>query len=263
MPSRTDYLHEEEVCESSHEDDYSSVGSWDEDDANEIGYKVRWPTTRMARPSAAFLVKHSVPIFTCPKAADPAFLEQYMRVIEQLKILEEKKEIIKTKREAKSSEILKAEATPATFASKWSDKAKGNSNQALIKRLSDEMAVLQKEYEGVVGQIHKIEASNKALINYIKAAEATKALFEKGKADDHAAWVRLYGPHTPIKSLEHLVKRYNVSVSPSAEAGMILIHFPDDMQVGQAIRELKMGGHEYVRRVHWVDIEVIESGFDE
>jgi hypothetical protein len=244
------------------DNDYSSVSSW-EDDNEQVGYRVRWPATRMAYPSPAFIAKNSAPVFTSPKPADPAFVEKYTAVMEMLKGLNAKKEDIKAKQQAKSSEILKAEATPVTYANKWSDKAKGNGRDALIKRLSEEMAVLQKEYESVTGQIHKTEETNKAVINYIKAVEATKALYEKGKADDHAAWIRLYGPHTPIKSLDQLKRYYNVSVSPSAEAGMIRIHFLDDMEVGQAVRELKMGGHEYVWRVNWVDIEVMESGFKE
>jgi hypothetical protein len=237
-----------------------SDDSWENDD--EPTYSSRWPGTRVAYPPVSFLVKHSAPIDPKPKPVDPDSKNRYDKYMEVLNGWKEKKTKLLETLGAKSEEIRKAEATPATFGSKWADKAKGTGRDALISRLTKEADELQKQLDAVTKEILKLDTSNKALAGYIKACEYAWDLYEKGVKEEREGWVKVYGHHIPIKSLDQLKRYYNASVTPGNEPGYLHAYIPDDLQVGQAFRELKLGGHEYVRRVNWNTLEVIESVFN-
>jgi hypothetical protein len=243
---------EEEDNNSSSEDEF--------DDFDDIIH--HWPGDRVARPPVSFLVKHHVPLPVKPEPADPATLERYNLYIEQVKQGKEKKEKLKTQVEAKSQELLKAEAQPVTYANKWSDKAKGSGRDALIKRLEGELAVIQKQFDEASFALMKIEndKANKSLVGYIAAVEHCHAMFDEYVKKEREGWIKLYGPHTPINKISQLKRYYSAEITQT-EDGMILAKFPDDLQVGQAFRELKLGGHEYIRRLHWDTLEMVESAF--
>jgi hypothetical protein len=261
--SNDDYWNDETPEQDDSFSDWSDCDCEEENDY-EDNYEVNWPGTRVALPPISFLIKHHAPIATRPEPADPALKERYDTHMVELTAIQKKKKEIKKSLDEKSGELLKAEAQPVTYSSKWSDKAKGSGRDALIKRLEGELAVIQKEFDQICIQLAKVERSNKALVDYINAVKRNTDMFEEGVKKEREGWFKLYGHHTPIKSLAQLKRYYEIlSVTPSKDAGYILIKFADDMKVNQAIRELKLGGHEYVRMYHWDTLEVIESAFVE
>jgi hypothetical protein len=255
----------EENDESIIEDDLQeeqSDSDWDNNE--EDGYEVHWPGDRVARPPVSFLIKYHAPPLRAPQPVEPSCLERYEKYKANLKTLDDKKSGIKKRLDDKCGEIAKAEMTPVTYANKWSDKAKGNGRDALIKRLVAEQEAILKEFDGVTTEIAALEKANKSLSSYIASAEYCKSMYEECIRKQREGWIKMYGPHTPIKSIRQLKLSYEiVSVTPGSEEGMIQIKFADDMKVGHTFRELKLGGHEYICRVHWDTLEVIESAFKE
>lgn len=250
------------VEEDSYQEEDNNASSEDEFDNFDDDVIHRWPGDRVARPPISFLVKHHVPLPVKPEPADPATLERYNLYMEQVKQGKEKKEKLKKQVEAKSQELLKAEAQPVTYANKWSDKAKGSGRDALIKRLEGELTVIQKQFDEASFALANIEndKANKSLVGYIAAVEHCSAMFDEYVKKEREGWIKLYGPHTPITKISQLKRYYSAEITET-EDGMILAKFPDDLQVGQAFRELKFGGHEYVRRLHWDTLEIVESAF--
>ena len=248
----------EETWFSDDQDEANSFGS--EDDRDDFGYEVKWPSTHSNLPSIRFLEKNRPIILTRPPQIDGDMYTKFEKHMASVKELREKKEAIQAKIEVKSAELQKAESKPKTFGSKWSDKAKGQ--DAEVVRLSKEVEVLQKSLHEATVALSKADGSNEALIRYVNGHRNLVKMYEDGLTAQHVAWDKLYGKHTPITSLEQLKHFYKISsVTPGVEEGTILIKFTDDMEVGRAYRELTLGGHEYICRRTWDSLEVFESAF--
>ena len=262
-PSWVDDVEDETYQDDYEEDDIHNTSSFSEDECDTFEDDLihRWPGQRVARPSISFLVKNHAPLPVKPEPADPSCLARYNEHLGHVKEALQKKAEIKKRLEAKSQELLKAEAQPVTYANKWSDKAKGSGRDALIKRLEGELSVIQKEFDHSSFALAKIENANKPIVSYIKAVEHCQAMYDEYVKKEREGWIKLYGQHTPITKVSQLKRYYNAEISSSSTPGMLCAKFPDDLQVGQAFRELKFGGHEYVRRVHWDTLEMVESAF--
>jgi hypothetical protein len=170
---------------------------------------------------------------------------------------DKKQEEAKKSIAAKQAEIQAEESKPATFGGKWSSRAAGGSKEETLKRLAKELDTLTTADKVTQQQLADLKKKNEALIQYMDGHHRLLAMHEKYLKDTYAGWNKIYGTHTPIKSLDDVLARYSAKaeVLPS---GLTHVAFEDDMKVGQAIREMQLGlGPSRAMRAGWSTVQVL------
>lgn len=121
-----------------------------------------------------------------------------------------------------------------------------------MKRLNTQLDMMAPNVAAAKKKFDEVEKSGDHFMRLWKANENLQNVYQEYITWQYEAWKTVYGEHTPFNTTEKLMKYYEVEGEPEVViSGFTRFRLIDELCVPKAIRELKMGGHEFAQVENW------------
>jgi hypothetical protein len=228
--------------------DSDSVGAdsvWGFDDPEEDNF---WtPSKRLQRPPVEFLVKHAPPPYPrTPLEPVPGIEQKYKAWCEKQEALE--KAVKTAQLEINTAEdLLTQHEEKIKGLNPWASKANAVQIKQDLQQRVAKAKVAQAKSQKDLEEFLKSEVHIEKLC---KAYVACKAAYVEFINVRNEGWKRVYGKVDPLRTTNQIVRWYSPIAGPieSKEDDTTYFEFPEYVDVSAVVRELLVGGHEYVQR---------------
>jgi hypothetical protein len=204
-----------------------------------------WPK-RAPRPPVSFLIKHAPSPYPRKPIEQPELEGAYKAWCEKKVNLEKK--VKEAQVEVNESEVLiTAQEEKIKGLNAWANKTSQIQIKDDLKRRLDKAKAQQAQIQKESEEFQKSDFSLPSLhTSYI----GVKKGYEEFITVRNEGWKRVYGKVDALRSTGQIMRYYSPTVGPieSKENGTTYFEFPEYVDVSSVVRELLMGGHEYIQR---------------